>query len=140
MLQLISCSQTEKIHQKIFRQKSLISFSSTTHTHIFLQYFNHNTPNHRFILLTLMIPRMCILAIISAVNMNVTNRSMVNVTYINGGWSSNVFGVLIQTETRLRSAQPRSTRRTQFLFTHSMSVLSLRFSSGPQSASGTLSP
>ena len=40
--------------------------------------------------LTLTTPRMCILAIISAVKANQTMRSMLNVTYIRMGWYSNV--------------------------------------------------
>lgn len=62
--------------------------------------------------ITFKIPLMCILAIISAVNKNVTIKSKQNVKYCNGGIFSKVFGVLQLTDARLIRAQNRIILRT----------------------------
>lgn len=54
---------------------------------------------------TLKIPRMCILAIISAVNKSVTEQSTANVTICIKGYFSKVFGVFADTDIKLKSAQ-----------------------------------
>jgi len=56
---------------------------------------------------TFNIPRMCILAIISAVNKNVTIKSQMKVTYWRDGTFSKVFGVFRQTEASETRAQSR---------------------------------
>ena len=81
--------------------------------------------------ITLSTPRMCILAIISAVKRKVTIKSRQNVMYSRAGCSWNVFGVFMLTDIRLTNAQPLRSQRTHSLLIHSMSALSLRFSSGP---------
>ena len=48
---------------------------------------------------------MCIFAIISAVNKNVTIRSQINVTYCKGGTFSKVFGVFRHTDVNDTRAQ-----------------------------------
>ena len=61
---------------------------------------------------TFSIPRMCILAIISAVNRNVTIKSQMKVTYWRDGTFSKVFGVFKQTEANETKAQSRINRLT----------------------------
>lgn len=63
-------------------------------------------------ILTFQIPRMCIFAIISAVNNSVMNVSQENVTYWRMGTFSNVFGVLSDTEANDSKAHIRINRRT----------------------------
>lgn len=58
-------------------------------------------------------PRICIFAIISAVNKHVTKRSQKNVIRCSGGNDSKVFGVFKQTQSKLRRAQALIKRRTQ---------------------------
>ena len=74
---------------------------------------------------------MCIFAIISAVKKKVMSMSRLNVMYMRDAYNSNVRGVLMLTDTMLTNAHALSKRRVQGLFTHSMSALSFRFSSGP---------
>lgn len=57
-------------------------------------------------------PRICILAIISAVNKQVTKRSQQNVIRCRGGKASKVFGVFKQTQSKLSKAQALINRRT----------------------------
>lgn len=62
--------------------------------------------------LTFSIPRICILAIISAVNSIVTVVSQINVKYCRAGWRSNVFGVFSETEANETKAHNRIKRLT----------------------------
>lgn len=62
--------------------------------------------------LTFSIPRICIFAIISAVNSIVTVVSQMNVKYCRAGWRSNVFGVFSETEANETKAHNRIKRLT----------------------------
>lgn len=64
------------------------------------------------VLLTFHMPRICILAIISAVNKSVIDVSQINVTYWRTGNFSNVFGVFSDTEASESKAHNRMSRRT----------------------------
>lgn len=66
----------------------------------------------RELTLTFSIPRICILAIISAVNSIVTVVSHINVKYCRAGWRSKVFGVLSETEANETKAHNRIKRLT----------------------------
>lgn len=61
---------------------------------------------------TVQMPRMCILAIISAVKSKVIDVSEANVTYCRTGSFSNVFGVLSDTDASEMSAHIRIILRT----------------------------
>lgn len=61
---------------------------------------------------TLSIPRICIFAIISAVNSIVTVVSQIKVTYCKAGCRSNVFGVFRETDANDTKAHIRINRLT----------------------------
>lgn len=62
--------------------------------------------------ITFQMPRICILAIISAVNNRVMDVSQMNVTYWKIGIFSNVFGVFNDTDASDNKAHIRIIRRT----------------------------
>lgn len=61
---------------------------------------------------TFNIPRICIFAIISAVNRSVTVQSTTNVTVCKYGYFSNDFGVFKETDNKLKRAQSLNMRLT----------------------------
>lgn len=78
----------------------------------FIQVFIPNEKNYFKIKHTFQMPRICILAIISAVNKKVMHTSHINVTYWKIGIFSNVFGVFNDTDASDNNAHIRIIRRT----------------------------